>query len=67
MDTWYFELIGVNRNEWVWTRVDPNGRLIAESKESFEYYLQALDNARAHGLVGRPVLGTPPQEVARTG
>ena len=63
MDTWYFELVGIKRDEWVWTRVGASGSVVAESKEGFSYYLNALDDARQQGFVGPPQFGAPPSSV----
>jgi hypothetical protein len=60
-DSWYFDLLGANKDYWVWVRVGVDGRIKARCKHSFRYYLDVVEDARRHGFAGKPRFGQPPE------
>jgi hypothetical protein len=62
-DIWYFDLRGPNKDIWVWVRIAPSGGVVARCERTFNYYLEALEDAQNHGLLGRPQFGPPPASI----
>ena len=58
-DCWYFDLQGPKQDRWVWVCVAPDGSVKARCEHAFAYYLEALEDAKAHGFVGGPKFGRP--------
>ncbi len=50
----YFDLIGPKQDAWVWRLVDDDERLLSLSNGNFPYYLEAVADARKHGLKLKP-------------
>jgi hypothetical protein len=59
-DNWYFDLLGANKDSWVWIRVGSDGNVKGRCERSFRYYLDVIEDAKAHGFAGEPRFGQPP-------
>jgi len=59
-DSWYFDLLGANKDSWVWVRVGSDGQVKGRCERSFRYYLDVVEDAKSHGFIGQPKFGQPP-------
>jgi hypothetical protein len=59
-DVWYFDLLGPNKDTWVWVRVGNDGKVTSRCDRGFAFYLDVLEDAERHGFAGEPRFGPPP-------
>jgi hypothetical protein len=61
-DSWYFDLLGANKDIWTWVRVGSDGEVKGRCEQTFRYFLEVMEDAKRNGFAGEPKFGQPPVE-----